>query len=91
MKQLDPKATIRLRGSLEEVSARDVLIPWHFRTSLTLASARIVGGCHRIWTQQQREQGFLSRLRRGELDDLYLGKELPDGFMARVYSGVLPP
>ena len=91
MKQLDPKATIRLRGSLKEVSARDVLMPWHFRTGLPLESAQIVGGRHRIWTQQQREQGFVSRLRRGELDDLYLGNELRDGVMASVYSGVLPP
>ena len=40
MKQLDPMATIKLRGSLKEVSAREVLMPWHFRKSLPLETCR---------------------------------------------------
>jgi hypothetical protein len=57
---------------------REILKLWPYRTARPVACAQMVGGSQDIWTKAQRESGFKSELRSGELERIYYGKELDD-------------
>ncbi len=79
MKQTDPGAKIRPPKSLVEFSARQILKPYRFRTSLPVQCAQLVGLSQNISKGAQRQYPFINRLKRGELHAIYDGKELAEG------------
>jgi len=77
-KQLNPRAGL---GFIDEPpqSLRTILKVWPYREAQPVTCAKLVGGSHDIWTNAQKEEGFVSRLRSSsDLSTIYDGGEMDE-------------
>lgn len=78
-KQLQPEAKIRWRDSearIQEVSAREVVRPWHIRESPALPLKKLTGVSHNIGEGNQRNDQFVSWWGAYQFDQFYSGHEM---------------
>lgn len=93
MKQIDPRAGLRVDDSVEGVSAvglREVLKPWPARKSPPIPRMKLTGVSHSIGEGAQDAERFFSMLNQARLDELYSGREFDDRRQAELFKGIDP-
>lgn len=88
MKQLDPRAGLGFfsNNKYSEMAMREIVKPWPIREGLPIRLTKRVGVSHSIGVKAQRKEKFISKLRSGEIGQMYQGSEFADRFAADLFK-----
>lgn len=80
MKQLDPGAGLGFFSNniYSEMAMREIVKPWPIREWLPIRLTKRVGVSHSIGDGAQKMKRFVSKLRSGEINQMYHGREFAD-------------
>lgn len=88
MKQLNPASGFGFfsGNTYCKTAMRDVVKPWPMREGLPIRLTKRVGVSHSIGTKAQKEKGFISKLRSGEIGHMYQCSEFADRLAADLFK-----
>jgi hypothetical protein len=93
MKQLHPGAGLGVfgNGGYSEIPMRDIVKPWPAREALPITLSRRTGVSHSLGRKKQDGRGFVSKMRRGTIDEIYDGREFGDRLGASLFKDMKCP